>query len=83
MSDLGQQCGYPLQRKDFVEIVANIDTDGIRAHDATVYQAQISQLTSQLQKIKLECEDLKVVRECNNQELIELESKRHTLTLQL
>lgn len=37
MSDMGSQLGYPLQRKDFVDIVANLDSDGIRAYDATVY----------------------------------------------
>ena len=39
MNDVGTQLGYPLQKKDFVDIVSNIDTDGIRAFDATVYQS--------------------------------------------
>ena len=38
MSDMTSQIGHPIQKKDFVDIVANLDTDGIRAFDATVYQ---------------------------------------------
>ena len=83
MSDMGSQLGYPLQRKDFVDIVANLDSDGIRAYDATVYQTQITHLKTQLQRVLQENEDLRIVRECNNQELIELESSRHQMTLQV
>ena len=42
MSDMTSSLGFPIQKKDFVEMVATIDTDGIRAHDAQVYRAQIS-----------------------------------------
>ena len=83
MSDMATQLNYPLQKKDFVDVVANLDTDGIRAYDATVYQTQISGLEAKLNSATQECEDLRIVRQCNNQELIELESKRHQLTLQV
>ena len=50
MSDMGTQLGFPLQKKDFVDVVANLDTDGIRAYDATFYQTQISGLNAKLQR---------------------------------
>lgn len=59
-----------------------MDTDGIRAYDASIFQSQIQKLNAQLQKALQECEDLRLVRQCNNHELIELEQKRHALTLQ-
>lgn len=44
MSDMATQIGHPVQKKDFVDIVTNLDTDGIRAYDATVYQTSITNL---------------------------------------
>jgi len=41
MSDMGTTLGQPIARKDFVDLVANLDSDGLRAFDASVYQAQI------------------------------------------
>ena len=38
MSDMASSLGFPMQKKDFVEMVATIDTDGIRAHDANLYR---------------------------------------------
>ena len=83
MSDMATQMGQPVQKQDFVDIVAKLDTDGIRAYDASVYQTQITIMKGQLSRTTLECEDLRIVRQCNNQELIDLESKRHLLTLQV
>ena len=62
MNDIGTQLGYQVQKKDFVDIVANIDTDGIRAYDATVYNLQIAHLKTQLQSAMQETEDLRIVR---------------------
>ena len=62
MNDIGTQLGYQVQKKDFVDIVANIDTDGIRAYDGTVYNSQIAHLKTQLQSAIQETEDLRIVR---------------------
>ena len=82
-SDMANTLGFPIQRQEFMDIVSNVDTDGLRAHDATIYGAQINSLQKKLKRLQIENEDLKVVREVNNQELIELEEKRHELVLQM
>lgn len=37
MSDMSATSGHQIHRKDFVSMVANVDTDGVRAFDATIY----------------------------------------------
>ena len=37
MSDVTNQVGQAIESKDFVQMVAGLDTDGIRAFDATIY----------------------------------------------
>ena len=80
-SDMTSTLGFPVAKQEFLDLVTQVDTNGIRAHDATVYTAQINQLQKKLQMMQQENEDLKVIRESNNQELIELEQNRHNLVL--
>ena len=50
-SDMATTLGFPVQKQEFMEIVQQIDTNGLRAHDATVYGSQISSLKKKLARI--------------------------------
>ena len=38
-SDMTQTLGFPVAKQQFLDLVQAVDTNGIRAHDATVYTA--------------------------------------------
>ena len=77
MNDMSTQIGANQTKPDASEVNAEI------SKQATELIQQVSSLKDQLKRINLECDDLRVVRQCNNQELITLESQRHQLTLQV
>ena len=43
-SDMTSTLGFPVAKQEFISLVQQVDTNGIRAYDATVYTAQINQL---------------------------------------
>ena len=36
MSDMAPSLSFPMQKKDFIDMIANVDTYGIRAHEAKI-----------------------------------------------